>query len=91
VGCGISRLARFNVTAAELSDQSGKVKYFEGTPIPTSVLIVLSIGWLVFRGRIGEQLLWGAWELGSLRLHPLALIYLVSGSLMVSTVRVPKI
>ena len=40
VACGISRLARFNATADELSDESGKVKYFEGTPIPTSVLIV---------------------------------------------------
>src|SRR6187455_2344965 len=41
VVCGVSRLARFNVTASALSDTTtGKVKYFEGTPIPTSVLIV---------------------------------------------------
>jgi CDP-diacylglycerol--serine O-phosphatidyltransferase len=39
VVCGVSRLARFNVTAATLSDsRTGKVKYFEGTPIPTSVV-----------------------------------------------------
>src|SRR5215475_12643284 len=44
VVCGISRLARFNVTAAALSDASGKVKYFEGTPIPTSILIVVLLG-----------------------------------------------
>ena len=38
VGCGISRLARFNVTAGELTDEkSGKVKYFEGTPIPCKI------------------------------------------------------
>ena len=37
VACGISRLARYNVTAGQLSDDSGKVKYFEGTPIPSSV------------------------------------------------------
>src|SRR5688500_18183460 len=31
VVCGVSRLARFNVTAAALSDSTtGKVKYFEG-------------------------------------------------------------
>src|SRR6476620_12299230 len=36
VACGISRLARFNATATALADDSGKVKYFEGTPIPTS-------------------------------------------------------
>ncbi|MGE0447783.1 MAG: phosphatidylcholine/phosphatidylserine synthase, partial [Vicinamibacterales bacterium] len=30
--CGVSRLARFNVTAAALADTAtGKVKYFEGT------------------------------------------------------------
>ena len=41
VVCGVSRLARFNVTAAALADaETGKVKYFEGTPIPTSIVIV---------------------------------------------------
>ncbi len=40
VACGISRLARFNATVDALDDGKGKVKYFEGTPIPTSVLIV---------------------------------------------------
>ena len=42
VACGISRLARFNATADALSDESGKVKYFEGTPIPTSVVLIKS-------------------------------------------------
>ena len=37
VACGVSRLARFNVTADQLSEHTGKVKYFEGTPIPTSI------------------------------------------------------
>src|SRR5262249_36885515 len=45
VVCGVSRLARFNVTAAALTDAStGKVKYFEGTPITSSLLIVLLLG-----------------------------------------------
>src|SRR4051812_24533814 len=43
VVCGISRLARFNVTAEALSQGTGKVKYFEGTPIPTSIFIVLGL------------------------------------------------
>src|SRR5438046_7146250 len=30
VCCGVSRLARYNVTAESLSGESGKVKYFEG-------------------------------------------------------------
>ena len=44
VACGISRLARFNATAKALSDEAGRVQYFEGTSIPTSVLIVLLLG-----------------------------------------------
>ena len=40
VACGVSRLARYNITAEALSEGKGKVKYFEGTPITTSVLLV---------------------------------------------------
>ena len=54
VVCGISRLARFNVTAAALSDESGKVKYFEGTPIPTSILIVVLLGVAFSQEAIGR-------------------------------------
>jgi CDP-diacylglycerol--serine O-phosphatidyltransferase len=90
VGCGISRLARFNATAADLADDSGKVKYFEGTPIPTSVFIVILLGVLHFMGRLGGGMWLGQWELGSVVLHPLTLIYAISGSFMISTIRVPK-
>ena len=56
VVCGVSRLARFNVTAAALADaETGKVKYFEGTPIPTSILIVLLLGIAMWLGRIGRR------------------------------------
>lgn len=91
VGCGISRLARFNATADALSDESGKVKYFEGTPIPTSVLIVVLIGVLHFQGLLGRNIWLGTWNLGGLVIHPLAIIYAISGSAMISTIRVPKI
>jgi len=91
VACGISRLARFNVTAQGLSDASGKVKYFEGTPIPTSVLLVGVLALLDARGLLGERLWLGRLELAGLTLHPLALIYFASGSAMISTVRIPKI
>jgi CDP-diacylglycerol--serine O-phosphatidyltransferase len=90
VACGISRLARFNVTAEALSDERGKVKYFEGTPIPTTVVLVALIAWLTAQGRIGAQLPFGVWMLGPLSLHPLSLCYLASGSAMISTVRIPK-
>jgi len=91
VACGISRLARFNATAAALADESGKVKYFEGTPIPTSVFLVLLLAVLHFAGRLGENLWLGEWSVGGLVLHPLTLLFAVSGSAMISTLRVPKI
>ncbi|MES2694425.1 MAG: CDP-alcohol phosphatidyltransferase family protein [Verrucomicrobiota bacterium] len=91
VSCGISRLARFNATSAALSDESGKVKYFEGTPIPTSVFIVLFLGVLHYYDRLGLNLWLGRWELAGMTLHPVALIYALSGSAMISTIRVPKL
>jgi len=91
VGCGISRLARFNATAASLADETGKVKYFEGTPIPTSLLLVTILGVFTWMGRIGEALPFGAVELGPLVLHPAVLLYVLSGSAMISkTLRIPK-
>jgi CDP-diacylglycerol---serine O-phosphatidyltransferase len=91
VACGISRLARFNATATALADESGKVKYFEGTPIPSSVLLVLVLAVLYALGKLGANLWLGAWTIGGLVLHPLVLLYALSGSAMISTMRVPKI
>jgi len=91
VACGISRLARFNATADQMSDDSGKVPYFEGTPIPTSVLLVGVLAWLTSQGRIEGSMMFGLWDLGAVALHPLSLMYFVSGSLMISTIHVPKI
>jgi CDP-diacylglycerol---serine O-phosphatidyltransferase len=92
VVCGVSRLARFNVTAEALADgDTGKVKYFEGTPIPTSILIVGLLGVAVLFGRIDEQLWFGSSKIGPAVLHPLSLVYGASGSAMISaTLRVPK-
>jgi CDP-diacylglycerol---serine O-phosphatidyltransferase len=91
VVCGISRLARFNVTAAALSDESGKVKYFEGTPIPTSILIVGLLGAAFYESAINEALWLRVHRLGPATFHPLTLIYALSGSAMISaTLRVPK-
>ena len=92
VVCGVSRLARFNVTAAALSDEAtGKVKYFEGTPIPTSILLVAILGAAVLAGRVDEQLWGGTWKVGPALLHPFVLLYAASGSAMISaTLRIPK-
>ena len=90
--CGVSRLARFNVTASTLADaETGKVKYFEGTPIPTSIVIVALLGFAFWQSRIDDRLWFGAWQIGPALLHPLALIYGLSGSAMISaTLRIPK-
>jgi CDP-diacylglycerol--serine O-phosphatidyltransferase len=92
VVCGVSRLARFNVTAAALADaETGKVKYFEGTPIPTSIVIVALLAVAFWLGRIDDALWFGEWRVGPATLHPLVLVYVASGSAMVSaTLHVPK-
>jgi CDP-diacylglycerol--serine O-phosphatidyltransferase len=92
VVCGVSRLARFNVTSAALTDAStGKVKYFEGTPIPSSILIVLLLAVAAWLGYTDERLWFGVWRIGPATLHPLALVYAASGSAMISaTLRIRK-
>src|SRR6266508_3508590 len=92
VACGVSRLARFNVTVEELSAGEDKVKYFEGTPIPSSIILVGVVAASTWIGRVGDALLFGAVHLGSGQLHPLALLWALSGSLMISkTLHIPKI
>jgi CDP-diacylglycerol--serine O-phosphatidyltransferase len=92
VVCGASRLARFNVTASTLTDpSSGKVKYFEGAPIPTSIVIVAILGVAFWLDRIDAQLWFGSVRIAGPVLHPLSLLYAISGSAMISaTLRVPK-
>jgi CDP-diacylglycerol---serine O-phosphatidyltransferase len=92
VCCGVSRLARYNVTAEDLSAGSGKVAYFEGTPIPTTVLLTALLAFAAWRGRLDANLFGGVWTLGPWQLHPLVLLFVASGTLMVSkTLRIPKL
>ena len=92
VGCGVSRLARYNVTAESLSQGADKVKYFEGTPIPSSILLVIMLAVAAWSGRIGEDVWAGVLRLGPTRFHPLAALFALSGSLMISkTIKIPKL
>lgn len=92
VCCGISRLARYNVTASSLADESGKVKYYEGTPIPTSLVLVLVLAIAFAQGRVGDSFWLGTMRLGPSELHPLVLMYALSGTLMASaSIRIPKV
>ena len=90
VACGVSRLARYNVTAEEISQGTGKVTYFEGTPIPTSFLLVIVLTAAAAYGAVGQNMWFGAIALWGFTLHPLALMFGVSGSLMISRIRIPK-
>ena len=91
VCCGVSRLARYNVTASALADATGKVRYYEGTPIPTSLVLVgvLAIAWTL--DRTGDAMWLGQVRIGGGTLHPIVLMYAASGAAMVSArLRIPK-
>ena len=91
VVCGVSRLARFNATASQLTSAgTGKVSHFEGTPIPTSIVIVALLAILLWSGRVQQDVWLGSVRLGPMLLHPLALVYVLSGVAMISRVRIPK-
>ncbi|MBA3773679.1 MAG: CDP-alcohol phosphatidyltransferase family protein [Ramlibacter sp.] len=91
VGCGVSRLARYNITAETLAAGSNKVAYFEGTPIPTSVLLTGLLAFAGWQGRVGETLYGGVYTIGPWDLHLMSLLFVVSGSLMISkTLHIPK-
>jgi CDP-diacylglycerol--serine O-phosphatidyltransferase len=91
VACGVSRLARYNVTAAALSEGTGKVKYFEGTPIPSSIVLVVVLALAAWFDALRQHLWLGDMTLGGFTLHPLVLMFAVSGSLMISRFRIPKL
>jgi CDP-diacylglycerol--serine O-phosphatidyltransferase len=91
VCCGVSRLARYNVSAEQIAE-GDKVRYFEGTPIPTSVALVGLLAFAAWRDRLGDNVFWSGWTLGPWELHPLVLLFGLSGSLMISkTLRIPKL
>ena len=91
VACGVSRLARYNVTAEVMSEGTGKVKFFEGTPIPTSFVLVLLMAIAASMGAVREHLWFGKVIIAGFTLHPLVLIFALSGSLMISRIKIPKL
>ncbi|KAI9038583.1 CDP-diacylglycerol-serine O-phosphatidyltransferase [Aspergillus affinis] len=91
--CGLTRLARFNVTVAVLpKDNSGKSKYFEGTPIPTTLSIASLMAYWVSKGWIQEDLPLGLVAQGTIfEFHPVVLLFVLHGCLMVSkSIHIPK-
>jgi CDP-diacylglycerol--serine O-phosphatidyltransferase len=91
--CGLTRLARFNVTVAMLpKDETGKSKYFEGTPIPTSLGLVSIMMYWLWNGWTLNNIPLGTWFAGSaVEVHPVVFLFVVHGCLMVSkSLHIPK-
>ncbi|KAG8630746.1 hypothetical protein KVT40_002365 [Elsinoe batatas] len=91
--CGLSRLARFNVTSEDVPhDESGKAKYFEGTPIPSSLGIAAWMAVWVSKGWLGDNVPFGVAGKGqSWEFHPVVLAFVLHGCAMVSkSLHVPK-
>lgn len=91
VCCGISRLARYNVTVEALSGGTGKVPFYQGLPIPANLWIVALLAFCFWTDRVGDALPGGELEVMGMRFHPLSLAYVLNGFAMVSqTLRIPK-
>ncbi|KAI9845429.1 MAG: CDP-diacylglycerol-serine O-phosphatidyltransferase [Sclerophora amabilis] len=91
--CGLSRLARFNVTVSALpKDSTGKSKYFEGTPIPTTLSIAAVMGYFVSKGWVLDDIPGGVLGKGTIvEVHPIVGVFVLSGCLMVSkSFHIPK-
>lgn len=91
--CGLTRLARFNVTVAKLpKDHTGKSKYFEGTPIPTLLTLVGTMAYWIHKGWMLDQLPAGVWLTNTFfEFHPAALLFVINGCGMVSkSLHIPK-
>lgn len=91
VACGIGRLARYNITFGQLSDATGKVTHYQGTPIPSTVILVFVLMIAFSNGRVHDALWLGRVLVLGMQWHPLSLIFLASGGAMISSrLRIPK-
>lgn len=91
--CGLTRLARFNISVGNVpKDASGKSKYFEGTPIPTSLSIAALMGYWVSKGWVLNQLPLGLWLADTpFAFHPVGGLFVLWGFMMTSkTIHIPK-
>ncbi|KAG8162776.1 hypothetical protein KVR01_007254 [Diaporthe batatas] len=91
--CGLTRLARFNVTATSIpKDATGKAHYFEGTPIPTSLGLDAVMAYWVSQGWIHDAIPGGLWLADTpFAFHPVVAVFMLHGCLMTSkTIHVPK-
>ncbi|QPG77215.1 CDP-diacylglycerol-serine O-phosphatidyltransferase [Brettanomyces nanus] len=92
--CGLGRLARFNVTVTNIpKDQTGKSKYFEGFPIPTTLFWVMIMFGLLLKGSYAQNLPGGLlWQGTFYEWHPFTAVFFFQGSMMISkSIHIPKL
>ncbi|KAH3678999.1 hypothetical protein WICPIJ_008757 [Wickerhamomyces pijperi] len=85
--------ARFNVTVTTIpKDLTGKSKYFEGLPIPTSLFVVGVMAYLVHHDLVGEALPLGLlFPETAFEFHPLVLGFGIHGCGFISkSLKIPK-
>jgi CDP-diacylglycerol--serine O-phosphatidyltransferase len=88
--CGISRLARYNVTSQTVK-QGEKVKYYEGFPVPTSLILDGILFYFYSRGLILDNFPWGTVVFLGKEFHLFSIVFVLWGCLFVSaSIRIPK-
>lgn len=91
--CGLTRLARFNITVNQIPhDDNGKSKFFEGLPMPTSLFLVAGMSLLVKLGLIDHDLPLGILrENQNFEVHPLIIVFFLHGCGLISkSLKIPK-
>jgi CDP-diacylglycerol--serine O-phosphatidyltransferase len=73
-------------------DATGKSQYFEGIPIPMSLVLVSIMAFWVSKGWTLAQVPMGLWLEGTVvEFHPVVAMFVLHGCLMVSkTLHIPK-
>lgn len=91
--CGLTRLARFNVSTNNVpTDSTGKAKYFEGLPVPTNLVWVVAMAILVYTDRILDDLPGGFFFEGTvMECHRFVLFFIIQGCGEISkSLHIPK-
>lgn len=91
--CGLTRLARYNVSTNNVpKDSTGKAKYFEGLPVPTNLIWVVVMATLVYTDRILDDLPGGFMFEGTFaEFHAVSLFFIVQGCGEISkSLKIPK-
>lgn len=92
--CGLTRLARFNVSTNNIpKDKTGKAKFFEGFPIPTNLAWVAYMAYLVWKDQILEKLPGGVLFEGTFaEVHVLVAGFFLQGCAQISkSLHIPKL